>query len=225
MTPAPVAPSGSAAPPAHPAPPARSATSAAAPTLRSKGDALIDASLESAQVMDRNGYAYLIHPLTDGVPRTDTPLLAAWVDWAKRQPELEGATVLLAPEAMGLPLVAGLSLATGIPYGIIRKRKYGLPGEEVAFCETGYGEACLHINGVGPADRVVLVDDVLSTGRTMDSLLNTLASMKVTVQGVLLFLNKGVRRRDLEQRHDVPIKAMRTVSIVLGKVKIVHEAA
>jgi len=185
------------------------------------GAADLDRSLTSAQVMDRNGYPYLIHPLLDGVPRASADLLAAWVGWAVQQKEvLSRATLILAPEAMGLPLAAGLSLATGIPYGVIRKRRYDLPGEEVAFAETGYGEAALHINDAWPDDRVVIVDDVLSTGGTLNGILATLRTMGVTVGGALLFVDKGTRREALEQQYAVPILAMRTITIQGGKVRI-----
>ena len=183
---------------------------------------LVDRSLETAQVMDRKGYPYLVHPLIDGVPRVDPALLKAWVDWAMAQGDLVGkATVLLAPEAMGLPLAAPLSLATGIPYLVVRKRKYGLPGEEVAYCETGYGENCLHVNDVRAGDKVLLVDDVLSTGGTLGGLLATLANKEVETVGALVFLDKGRVRAVLEDRHGVPVRVMRTIVIDEGKVRIV----
>lgn len=184
---------------------------------------LVDRSLETARVMDRKGYPYVVHPLIDGVPRVDPALLKAWVDWASSQQDLLGkATVLLAPEAMGLPLAAPLSLATGVPYLVVRKRKYGLPGEEVAYCETGYGENCLHINDVQPGDKVLLVDDVMSTGGTLDGLLATLAGKQVEAVGALVFLDKGRVRTVLEERHDVPIRVMRTITVEDGKVRILE---
>lgn len=182
----------------------------------------IDRSLTEAQVMDRKGYPYLIHPLIDGVPRVEPKLLQAWTDWALTHKDLlDQATVLLAPEAMGLPLVAPLSLATGKPYLVIRKRKYDLPGEQVAYCETGYGESCLHVNAVTPDDKVLLIDDVLSTGGTLNALLATLSTMEVPVVGALVFLDKGRVRSVLEERHNVPVRVMRTIRLEDGKVRIV----
>ena len=179
----------------------------------------IDASLKDALVMERNGYPYLVHPLMDGIPRVTPELLQAWVDWAKAQAVVKEATLLAAPEAMGLPLVAPLALATGLPFIVIRKRKYGLPGEEVAFAETGYGESALHINDVSPADKVLLVDDVISTGHTLSAIIGTLEHLKVPVVGALVFLDKGTARRGLERTHGIPIKVQRTVKVTLAGVQ------
>lgn len=181
-----------------------------------------DRSFLDAEVMDRHGYPYLVHPLLDGVPRCPPELLHAWVVWAQAQPEARAATLLVAPEAMGLPLVAPLSLALGVPFAIIRKRQYDIPGEEVAYCETGYGESCLHINDCWPDDKVLLVDDVVSTGATLDALLATFRQMTVPVVGVLVAVDKGSRRSELAKKHKVPIRAMRTIRIEDSKVKIVR---
>jgi len=186
-------------------------------------EAAVDASLSEAEVMDRDGYAYVIHPLLDGVPRCDPALLRAFTRWARRQSDvLRGATLLAAPEAMGLPLVAALSAATGIPYVVIRKRRYDLPGEEVAYCETGYGENCLHVNDCWPDDKVVLVDDVVSTGNTLDAILATMAGMGVAVQGALVAVDKGTRRAALAKRHKVPIRAFRSIHVRDGQVRILR---
>jgi adenine phosphoribosyltransferase len=205
---------------AAPAKPAR-VTVRAKPTPKpSAALAALDGSLEDALVMDRNGYPYLVHPLLDGVPRCPPSLLKAWVAWARRQPPAKRATLLLAPEAMGLPLVAPLALALGLPYVVVRKRKYGLPGEQVAYAETGYGEAALHVNGVERGDRVLVVDNVMSTGGTLDALLATLEATGAQAVGVLLALDKGAARARLEERHGVPIHALRTIRVESGKVRI-----
>jgi adenine phosphoribosyltransferase len=131
------------------------------------------------------------------------------------------ATLLLAPEAMGLPLAAPLSMALGKPYVVARKRKYDLPGEEVAYCETGYGQNCLHLNDLWPDDRVLVVDDVLSTGGTLNGILTALKTMRVPVAGALVFLDKGNSRERLERQHGAPIRCMRRIRVAAGKVELV----
>jgi adenine phosphoribosyltransferase len=170
--------------------------------------------------MDRNGYSYVIHPLMDGVPRVEPALLQAWVDWAMPNALAAKATLILAPEAMALPLAAPLSLASGIPYVVARKRRYDLPGEVVAHGKTGYGESGLSINDVQPSDQVLIVDDVLSTGGTLSALLAVLDGIGAKTVGGLVFLDKGTARADLERKHGVSIRAMRTIRVEGGKVRI-----
>ncbi|MES2155143.1 MAG: adenine phosphoribosyltransferase [bacterium] len=182
---------------------------------------VVDRSLLEAEVMKRKGYPYVIHPLMDGVPRVQPELLRTWVTWAAQQRDiLAGATLLLAPEAMGLPLAAGLSLETGIPYAVIRKRRYDLPGEEVAFAETGYGEAALHINDAWPDDRVVIVDDVVSTGGTLRGILTTLEAMGIKALGVLVFVDKTGKAASVAKQHALPVRAMRAIRVDGDKVAL-----
>ena len=63
-----------------------------------------------------------------------------------------------------MPLALMLSLQLGIPFTIIRKREYGLPGEVSIEQVTGYSKSKMYVNGLKKSDRVVIVDDVLSTG-------------------------------------------------------------
>lgn len=180
----------------------------------------LDESLRDALVVDRGGYPYVIHPLMDGVPRVDPRLLIRFAEWACDQDVLQGATVLLAPEAMAIPLAAALSLKTGIPYLVVRKRRYDLEGETMAYCETGYGQNRLYINGLRSGDRVLVVEDVISTGGTVDGILTTLGSMDVVVRGVLSFVDKGGQSQEIAARHGVPVRVMRRLRLGTGHVEV-----
>jgi adenine phosphoribosyltransferase len=180
----------------------------------------IDESFNKAYILDKGGYPYIIHQLMDGVPRVDPALLKEWAQWAAKQPCLENVDLLVAPEAMALPLATAISLETGIPFVVVRKRKYELPGETIAYCETGYSQSCLYINDVKSTDRVVVIDDVVSTGGTLESLLESLHSMDVTVAGVLLPFEKGDGAQRLRQKTAVPIVAMRRIDVDGAKVSI-----
>ena len=173
--------------------------------------------LAAAEVTDRHGYPYIVHPLMDGVPRVQPALLQAWVDWAAAQPIVKQATVLLAPEAMALPLVAPLSLATGLPYVVARKRVYNRPGEKPVAAKTGYGMSSLYVNDVHAGDKVLVVDDVLSTGGTLHGILEAVKACKAKPVGALIFMDKGTSHLKLEEEHGVPVIAMRSVRIEDGK--------
>lgn len=190
----------------------------AVPTPGSRAaDAARDDILDAAEVTDRHGYPYIVHPLMDGVPRVPPGLLRAWTAWAYEQAPIRQANVLLAPEAMALPLVAPLSLETGIPYLVARKRVYNRPGEKAVAAKTGYGLSSLYVNDVGRGDRVVVIDDVLSTGSTLGGVMDAVRACGATVLGALVFLDKGEARAALQEKHGVPIVAMRSVRIEKGR--------
>lgn len=176
-----------------------------------------DDVLDAAEVTDRHGYPYIVHPLMDGVPRVRPDLLRAWTAWAWEQAPLRQADLLLAPEAMALPLAAPLSLEAGLPYVVARKRVYGRPGEKALASKTGYGMSTLYVNDVAKGDRVLIIDDVLSTGSTLDGLLTAIRSCGAMPVGALVFLDKGEVRGALEAKHKVPILAMRSVRVEKGK--------
>ncbi|RLF60366.1 MAG: adenine phosphoribosyltransferase, partial [Thermoplasmata archaeon] len=115
-------------------------------------------------------------------------------------------------EAMGIPLATSLSLATGIPFTIIRKRKYGLPGEREVSQKTGYSETKLYINGIGEGDEIVIVDDVLSTGGTLVAVVDALKEMGVVIKGIFIAVNKG-NREEVERRIGMRITTLVDISV------------
>lgn len=180
--------------------------------LRGPGTDAIDKSLENVTYKERDGYPYIIHPLLDGVPRVDPELLREWTHWTKSQSVLDKATVLLAPEAMGIHLAVPVAMDRNIPYVVARKREYGLEGETVAYCETGYGSSCIYVNDITADDRVVIIDDVISTGGTLSAIINTIKSLGARVEGVLVPITKGDGAEKVRMKTDVPVAAMRRIS-------------
>ena len=79
-------------------------------------------SLRNAPVIWKGDYPYFIHPITDGVPRLDPLVLKAVTDLCETAIEWDGVDLILGIEAMGLPLTAPLSVRTGIPLIIARRR-------------------------------------------------------------------------------------------------------
>ncbi len=127
---------------------------------------LLERCFLESTVRDVNGYSYFQNPISDGIPKVDPDVLEEAIDGlAGILPE--GIDLILAPEAMGIPLGTGLSLKTRIPYVVVRKKQYGLPGEIEVLQKTGYSKSRMFVNGVKKGMRVVIVDDVLDTGGTL----------------------------------------------------------
>lgn len=138
-------------------------------------------SLREAPVVDRDGYEYFVHGVSDGIPPLEADVLRAIAGGIRDRIDLDDVDKLVAPEAMGIHHGTALSLATDIPLVIVRKRSYGFPDEVAVHQETSYGESELYLNGVDAGDRVVLVDDVLSSGSTIEAVCDALEAVEATV--------------------------------------------
>lgn len=176
-------------------------------------------SILEAPVVKKGDYNYIVHPLTDGVPKIDPDLLEEVSD---KMVDLMPKNIdrIVTIEAMGIPLATVLSLKTGVPFTIIRKREYNLPGEVSVEQVTGYSKSRLFINGLKGGDKVVIVDDVLSTGGTLKAVLQALKEMKVEVKKVLIAIDKGDVAMDIEDEFDVPIVSIASIDVKENEVVI-----
>ena len=156
------------------------------------------ASLKAAPVIWKGDYPYFIHPITDGVPRMDPAVLQAITELAQQRVNWSGVDVLLGIEAMGLPLTAPLSMATGVPLVIARKRSYGLPGEVGIDQTTGYSKGAMYLNDLKPGERVAIVDDVLSTGGTLEAVIEGVRRAGAAVTDIIAVVEKGAGLRRLQ---------------------------
>ncbi|MBI2078048.1 MAG: adenine phosphoribosyltransferase [Euryarchaeota archaeon] len=176
-------------------------------------------TLQAAPVVRMRDYDYFVHPITDGIPAVDPSLLREVV--AAMRTHLPPAfDLFLAPEAMGLPLATALSLETGHPFLVARKRAYGLPGEIIIEQRTGYASASLHIVGLSKGDRVVIVDDVISTGGTIRSLAEACRRAGAVLVKVVAAINKDHDIDALGKAIGAPVAAVSRVRVVGGKVRV-----
>jgi len=111
-----------------------------------------------------------------------------------------GIDVVAAAEARGFIFAAPLALELGI--GFVPVRKPGkLPFDTRAFhydLEYGSDSLEIHIDGVGPGQTVLLVDDLLATGGTMKACCHLIEQAGARVAGCafvieLLDLNGAAR--------------------------------
>lgn len=172
-------------------------------------------------IIKKGEYYYIIHPITDGVPMITPALLKEVTEGLKKEIKKVGKIDrIVTMEAMGIPLASVLSLELGIPFTIIRKREYGLPGEVSVEQVTGYSKAKLYINGLKKGDRIVIVDDVLSTGGTLRAVLTALDKLGVSVKGVFIAIDKGECKKEICDSFDVDLFCLIKIAIMNGELKI-----
>lgn len=180
---------------------------------------LLKKSLENAPIVKKGDYSYVIHPITDGIPTIDVELLDEVVTEIQKHIEKCGKIdKIVTMEAMGIPLATALSLRMKIPFTIIRKRNYDLPAEVSVEQMTGYSKSRLFINGLESGDKIVIVDDVLSTGGTMKAILKVFRKLEVTVKGIFIAVNKGKAKKEIMDEYNVNIISLVDIDVVDGKV-------
>jgi adenine phosphoribosyltransferase len=179
--------------------------------------------LKATIVQIRQGdavYPYIVNPLSSGVPEIPSRALWGCAYEVARILNLKGADKILSPEAMGFHIATALSMVTGIPMVMIRKRSYFLPGEVAVKKKTAYEESVMYINGVKRGDKVVLVDSIIATGGTLLPIIRTLQEMGVTVHDAAAVIEReGLGGVELvEKETGVRVKTLLKVDIVEGRV-------
>ncbi|WP_435195492.1 hypoxanthine/guanine phosphoribosyltransferase [Natronomonas sp. EA1] len=179
-------------------------------------------SLRDAPIIEKDGYHYFVHPISDGVPMLEPGLLREIVIRIIRKANLENVDKIVTPAAMGIHISTAVSLMTDIPLVVIRKRQYGLDGETPLFQQTGYSESQMFINDVDEGDRVLVLDDVLSTGGTLSAICAALEDIGAELVDVVAVIKKVGGENKLD---DTPYaaKTLINVDVVDGEVVIVDE--
>ena len=180
-------------------------------------------SLRGSPIIWKGEYPYFIHPISDGIPRMDADVLRATRDLIVEMVDWSNIDLIVSVEAMGLPLLATVGDATGKPTVVIRKRQYGMEGEVRVDVATGYSQSTTYINDIAPGERILIVDDVISTGGTLEPILDTLEEMGVILQDIVIAIEKGEGRERLaKERPEWPIRTLARIDIIDGRVEILE---
>lgn len=179
-------------------------------------------SLEESPIIQKGEYQYFINPISDGIPAMHPDILNELTEYIIKNIDLD-VDKIVAIEAMGIHLATALSLATGIPFVIIRKRQYGLEGEKEINQKTGYGSSKLYVNDLKANEKIIIVDDVVSTGGTLIATIKTLKNMGIDVKTAIAVIDKGNGKDIVEKELDIPIFSVIKLDVINGKVVIKSE--
>jgi len=179
-------------------------------------------SLLDAPIIEKEGYHYFVHPISDGVPMLRPELLREIVIKIIRKAELEDVDKIVTPAAMGIHISTAVSLMTDIPLVVVRKRQYGLDGEVALSQVTGYSENEMYVNDVYEGDRVLLLDDVLSTGGTLAALTGALEDIGADICDIVCVIKKADGENKLDEA-GYDAKTLINVVVEDGEVVITDE--
>ena len=144
-----------------------------------------------------------------------TPLLqnkdafkAVTKDLAKFAEEV-GATVIVGPESRGF--IFGCPVAVELGLGFVPIRKPGkLPREIIKkeySLEYGTNTLCMHADALKKGDKVVIIDDLLATGGTINAAVDLVRSTGAEVVGCA-FLIELTELKGRENLEGIKVKAL-----------------
>ncbi len=124
------------------------------------------------------------------------------VEFAKTQK----AEVIVGPEARGF--IFGCPVAHELKIGFAPVRKPGkLPRETVSFnydLEYGSNTLCMHQDAIKPGQRVLIVDDLLATGGTVEATIKLIEQLGGVVVGCAFLIElEGLNGRKMLENYEV----------------------
>lgn len=168
----------------------------------------------------RRVYRYIVNPLTENIPPPD-PLWSEWIaNMIHRQTRNDIDKVVTA-ESLGLPIAQLVASLKGKPLAVVRKRSFHDTSNLLAKARyaSGFEHGTYWIYGVSAGDKVLVVDDAVSTGGTLAPLVSALQKKKVTITDVFCVLEKpeyqGVR--NVRKASGVDVKTLFRVDTRSGK--------
>ncbi len=121
------------------------------------------------------------------------------------------AEIIVGPDARGF--IFGTPVATHLKLGFVPVRKPGkLPRETIEESyelEYGHNTLCLHKDDIKPGQNVLIVDDLLATGGTIQATIKLIEKAKANVVGIAFLIELGfLNGRD--KFKDYPIYSLMT---------------
>ncbi len=147
--------------------------------------------IDKKWVRDQNKeiYRFVLNPITENVP-PPSPRVMSFIADVIDSVTRDDFDKVLVPESFGLPIATLVAERKGKPMAIIRKRNLG--GEPLGYAEyaSGYEKGTYYVYGVTEGERVLLVDDAVSTGGTMEAIISLLQRFNVDIADIAVSMSK-----------------------------------
>jgi adenine phosphoribosyltransferase len=125
------------------------------------------------------------------------------------------ADKILVEEDKGAILGSAVALHKGLPLAVARWYTYDLTESISVPIESEYFTGKLYVNGVSAGDRVVIVDDTISTGGTLAALIRAVEAAGAKVVEVLVAVEKvesgGADR--IQREFGLPVRSVIKIAV------------
>ncbi len=159
----------------------------------------------------RNVYEFIVNPITGNIP-PPSPRVIAWIADKINSMTSNNIDKVVVPESLGLPIGSLISQMKGKPLAIIRKRSFHTNNyllDKVKY-SSGYEKGTYYIYGVNEGDRILIIDDTISTGGTLIPIINTLLKHKVKIVDIACVMEKEMYsgKELIEKQFGISIKTL-----------------
>jgi len=151
---------------------------------------LLKNQLRNARVIKKGDYRYILNAITEQEPALEPGILDDCASKLIGKLNLQGVTKILTAEAMGIPISTVISLKTRIPLIIATRRKKGTFDEISVDYICGYENGVLHINNIKKDEKILIIDDLISTGGTIVSLIEGIKKIGAEIVDIGAIFNK-----------------------------------
>ena len=146
---------------------------------------------KNAQTVWNNGKFTTVNELCDQVPALRPEVVREAVDWFISEGIFSGNKIVTEEDKGAI--LAGLVMASiGKPLAVARWYPYKLPDSATikVHMKSEYREGDLYLNGILPGDRVTIIEDTISSGGTIISLVEAVRKSGAEVNEILALVEK-----------------------------------
>lgn len=132
---------------------------------------LLEEVYKKAKVVNSGKSLTTVNEFTDQIPALRPAVLIEVAQNLIRLMDLD-VSKIVTEEDKGAPLATTISLLTGIPMAMARWYPYSLGdvNEQVVNIDSEYFQGKMYLNGIDAGDKVTIIDDTLSTGGAVISM-------------------------------------------------------
>lgn len=147
---------------------------------------LLERVYHTAAVTDSGSHVTTVNELTDQLPALEMETLIAARETIREAGPFD-ADKIAVEEDKGLPIGVAVALEEGLPLAVARWYTYDIDVADelraTVDIDSEYFTGTLYLNGVETGDRVVIVDDTISTGGTMVAMIEAIRDAGAEVTG------------------------------------------
>jgi len=185
---------------------------------------LVCENFHDQPIFEVNGHKFVLNSLTEQVPATSSQLLKLAAEWIASE-ITQVCDKLLTEEDKGGILLAAVSLQTGIPFGMVRWVPNQLANQVSGMFSCEYiREGTLYLSGINRNDRVVIIDDIISTGGTMIGMIKTLEKIGAKIVDIIVLAEKidyqGVNK--VKKTTGFDVRSLIKISVSGARSKVIN---